>query len=170
MTQAILGKWHLPNITFAFCGWQMRIIRNHVVVKKNTDLYGKAYCICKYNGWVNENLRMWLVQAFFFFPHTSVSVHMIVAAAQVWTCLKERIYVGPRVTNVGKPAIRSSPFLFFSSLALMVYTPFMAFRPKATHQELIIIKPMGGQLEEQPQKINLVWIDHTQGFVISLKK
>ncbi len=95
--------------------------------------------------WVGSSKSENVIGSCVFLFHTSVSVHMIIVVAQVWTCLKERIYVGPRVSNVGKPAIRSSRFLFFSSLALMVYTPFMAFRPKATHQELTIIKPMGGQ-------------------------
>lgn len=82
------------------------------------------------------------------YSHFSVCLHDRYGSSSlnmsIWIC------VGPKVTNVHIPAIRSGLFLFFSSLALMVYTPFMAFQPKAIHWEPAIIKHTGGQLEEQP--------------------
>lgn len=137
MTQSVLRKSCLPSITFIFCDWQQGSL-------ESTSLIYLPECnVCKSDGWVNQNQR--LVQAF---SHFSVCLHNRCGSSSlntsIWIC------VGPKLTNIRRPTIPSGLFLFFSSLALMVYTPFMAFRPQATHHELAIIKPMGGQLEEQP--------------------
>ncbi|ROK31172.1 hypothetical protein DPX16_4123 [Anabarilius grahami] len=73
---------------------------------------------------------------------------LVIPAGHFWRETSEWRILSKR--EVFTPSCQRKKGCGGSSLALMVYTQFMAFRPKATHQELSIIKPMGGQLEEQP--------------------